>query len=149
MPFINLLSTLFCSFLDVWLIILKKCNWNYCFIKKRKVWMVHQKYLWDPLIVGKHRSRKIHFCRLRVNFINMFTSSFYTHRYQKRKKIQLDWIFTILRSSHVKALHKMLMKLTLGGDQDNFCLSWISTWSKGDNLHNIVCVAFTWVNNVT
>ena len=51
----------------------------------------------------------------RVNFINVFTHSFYAHRSQKPKKL-LDLMsflhfWDLLR---VKAAHKMLVKLTLG-----------------------------------
>ena len=52
----------------------------------------------------------------RVNFINVFTSSFYACRSQKRKKLLYLTVFLVLLgSARVKAAHKMLVKLTAGG----------------------------------
>ena len=48
-----------------------------------------------------------------VNFINLFTHSFYARRSQKRKKAAwVDCFFAILGSACVKAARKMLVKLT-------------------------------------
>ena len=48
-----------------------------------------------------------------VNFINMFTCSFYARRSQKRKKLlDMTVFFALLGSAHVNAASKMLMKLT-------------------------------------
>ena len=53
--------------------------------------------------------------QLRVNFINMFTSRFYTHRSPKAQKAAwLDYLFALLGSEHFKAACKMLVKLTPG-----------------------------------
>ena len=47
-----------------------------------------------------------------VNFINVFTRSFYANRSQKRKKLlDLTGLFVLLGSARVKAAHKMLVKL--------------------------------------
>ena len=52
---------------------------------------------------------------LRVNFINLFTRSFYVRRSQKCKKLlELTVFFALLESECVKAAHKMLVKLTIG-----------------------------------
>ena len=50
-----------------------------------------------------------------VNFVNVFTPSFYECRSQKHKKL-LDFtaFFALLGSTGVKAAHKMLVKLTHG-----------------------------------
>ena len=45
-----------------------------------------------------------------VNFINVFTSSFYKHRSQKL--LNLTVFFALSGSAHVKAARKMLVKLT-------------------------------------
>ena len=48
-----------------------------------------------------------------VNFINLFMRSFYARRPQKRKKLlELTVFFALLRSLHVKAVRKMLVKVT-------------------------------------
>ena len=48
-----------------------------------------------------------------VNFINVFTGSFYACRSQKRKKLlNLTVFFALLGSALVKAARKMLVKLT-------------------------------------
>ena len=48
-----------------------------------------------------------------VNFINVFTCSFYTRRSQKRKKLpELTVFFALLRSVRVRAARNMLVKLT-------------------------------------
>ena len=45
-----------------------------------------------------------------VNFINVFTRSFYAHRSQKCKKLlDLTVFFALLGSEHVKAERKMLL----------------------------------------
>ena len=57
--------------------------------------------------VGKER-------RSVVNFINVFTRSFYTCRSWKRKKLlELTVFFALLGSALIKAACKMLVKLTL------------------------------------
>ena len=49
-----------------------------------------------------------------VNFINVFTSSFHACRSEKCKKLlDLTVLFALLGSVHLKAAHKMLVKLTL------------------------------------
>ena len=51
--------------------------------------------------------------RSRVNFINMFTSSFYTRISKKRKTLlDLTVFFALLVSTGVKTAYRMLMKLT-------------------------------------
>ena len=47
-----------------------------------------------------------------VNFINVFTSSFYARRSRKRKKL-LKCPFALLGSECMKAARKLLVKLTL------------------------------------
>ena len=48
-----------------------------------------------------------------VNFINVFKRSFYTRRFQKRKKLlELIIFFALLGSARVKVACKMLVKLT-------------------------------------
>ena len=48
-----------------------------------------------------------------VNFIKVYTSSFYKWRSQNCKKLQdLTVSFALLGSAHIKAAHKMLLKLT-------------------------------------
>ena len=50
-----------------------------------------------------------------VNFINVFTCSFYAGRSQKPKKLlNLTVFWALLGSAHLKAAHKMLVKLTPG-----------------------------------
>ncbi len=51
-----------------------------------------------------------------VDFINIFLSSFYTHRSQKCKKNidELIVFFALLGSAHAKAANRMMMKLTPG-----------------------------------
>ena len=52
-----------------------------------------------------------------VNFINVFTCSFYTHRSQKRKKLlNLTVCYAFLGSLRVKAVCRMLVKLTPADD---------------------------------
>ena len=52
-----------------------------------------------------------------VNFINMFTRSFYARRSQKCKKLlDLSVFFALLGSARVKDARKMLVKLTSGVD---------------------------------
>ena len=54
--------------------------------------------------------------RTGVNFTNVFTSSFYACRSQKRKKdSQVMQLFALLGSLRVKAARKMLVKLIPGG----------------------------------
>jgi len=55
-----------------------------------------------------------------VNFINMFTQSFYTHRSQKRK-LTNDWtvFFLLLGYAHVKTVGKTLVKSTPGEKLDS------------------------------
>ena len=51
---------------------------------------------------------------LGVNFINVFTRSFYVHRSQKcMNLLELTVFFALLGSGCVKAARKMLLKLTL------------------------------------
>ena len=51
-----------------------------------------------------------------VNFIKMCMCSFYTRRFQKRKKLlNLTVFWALLRSAHVKAARKMLVRLTPEG----------------------------------
>ena len=51
---------------------------------------------------------------LGVDFINVFTRSFYTLRSRKHKKLlDLTVFFVLLGSAHVKAARKMLVKLTI------------------------------------
>ena len=53
-----------------------------------------------------------------VNFIKMFTCSFYTHRSGKRKKLHdLAVFFALLGFARGKAAHKMMVKLTPGFDE--------------------------------
>ena len=48
-----------------------------------------------------------------VNFTNVFTSSFYSSRSQKKKKLlDLTVFFALLGSVYVRAALKMLVKLT-------------------------------------
>ena len=48
-----------------------------------------------------------------VNFINVFMHSFYARRSLKRKKdARADCLFMLLGYAHVKAVRKMLVKLT-------------------------------------
>jgi len=49
-----------------------------------------------------------------AQFHQRSTYSFYTHRSRKSKKLQLShkYIFTLLGSTSVKAVRRMLMKLT-------------------------------------
>ena len=59
------------------------------------------------------RDEGYHFSRSRVDFINVFTRSFYVRRSQKRKKLlDLTVFFVLLGSERVKAARKMLVKLT-------------------------------------
>ena len=56
--------------------------------------------------------------RFGVNFINVFTCSFYACRSQKHKKLlELTVFFALLGSGYIKAVRKMLVKLTPGDDQ--------------------------------
>ena len=51
-----------------------------------------------------------------VDFINIFTPSFYARRFQKRKKLlNLTVFFALLGSEHVKAACKILVKSTQMG----------------------------------
>ena len=53
--------------------------------------------------------------RFGVNFINVFTHSFYAHRSQKRKKLlELTIVFALLGFAFVKVAPKMLVKKSLG-----------------------------------
>ena len=60
-------------------------------------------------------AKYITLCRRRgVNFINLFTHSFYAPRSRKRKKpLDLTDFFALLGSESVKAACKMLVKLNL------------------------------------
>jgi len=61
-----------------------------------------------------------------VDFTNIYTPSFCAHGFQKRKKTNaLAAFFTLLDSARVKAVHRMLMKL-----------------SQGVNFINILCAHF-------
>jgi len=55
----------------------------------------------------------------RCQFHQCFMCSFYAHRSQKSKKIQLGhwYLFTLLESASVKAIRRTLMKLS--PDEDN------------------------------
>ena len=57
---------------------------------------------------------KTHFlCTPGVNFINVFTHSFYARRSQKSKKLlELTVFIVLLGSGYIKAARKMLVKLT-------------------------------------
>ena len=77
---------------------------------------------------GRRRSHDPKPRKARVNFINVFTRSFYACRSQKRKKLlELTVFFAPLGSASVKVARKMLMKLTPGDskwaekDEENFC----------------------------
>ena len=47
-----------------------------------------------------------------INFINVFTRSFYACRSQNCKKLLELSLFALLGSASIKAVHKMLVKLT-------------------------------------
>ena len=56
-----------------------------------------------------------------VNFINMFMLSCYACRSKKHKNtVKLSVFIALLGSKGVKALHKMLVKLTPGNDENSF-----------------------------
>ena len=70
----------------------------------------------------RDRCQKHKMCKLEkkegVNFINVFTRSFYARRSQKRKKLlHLTIFFALLGSGWIKVAHKKLMKLTQGGEK--------------------------------
>ena len=66
--------------------------------------------LYDHVIDGWWRHEELE--ALGVNFINMLTSSFYSSRSQKRKKLlNLTVFFALLEPVHVKAARKILVNL--------------------------------------
>ena len=59
-----------------------------------------------------------------VNFFDVFMCSFYARRSQKRKKLlELTIFFALFGSASVKAVRKMLVKLTPDVCQNNLSLS--------------------------
>ena len=71
-----------------------------------------------------------------VDFINVFTRSFYARRSPKRKKVfELTVFFALLGSARVKAARKMLAKLTpdvylLKKNRAFFCLISPKCWNS-------------------
>ena len=100
------------QFLDL---IYKKFNINSIFSQKCPIAPPPPRQISDYATVKKISQNFIHFLveKNSVNFINMFTGSFYTCRSQKHKKLlDLTEIFVVLGSASVKAARKMLVKLT-------------------------------------
>ena len=62
--------------------------------------------------------------RAGVNFINVFTCSFYACKFRKRKMLlELTVFFALLGSACVKAEYKILVKLTPEGEKDRQILN--------------------------
>ena len=73
-----------------------------------------------------------------VNFINVFTLSFYPRRSQKRKKLlDLAVFFALLGSERVKAARKMLVKWTPVANFTNYL-----TQNKNAPGHVVWCNQF-------
>ena len=64
-----------------------------------------------------------------VNFINVFTCSFYMCRSQKCKKLlDLNVLFVLFGSLHIKAARKILLKLTPGLRLLFLLSQWLLSW---------------------
>jgi len=110
--------------------LLVKCPWNwhlkpisptfykqlllqYAFTKKLQIQTVIREKLCKTLLRTKGACKMLVKLRPWINFTNIFTLSFYTCRFRKCKKTDILIVFfTLLGSTHIKAVRRTFMKLT-------------------------------------